>query len=248
MLFLQILMYFVSSQLGQVSGIQGLFVAGLFAALLSSVSSSLNAMTAITLEDFIKPFRKWKAYRSGQMVYTNDKHDTAVSKVLTCAYGLVAIGLAFIASRVESLLVLSTTIFAVPGGPTFGVFILGILYRRANGIGTLCGILLGFIFGLWISLGAFANQGSSEEVAAIYRLSFMMYATYSFAVTVVTSIIGSEIINMWFKKGNIKPVNPMLLARCIRSGRLDRKDNPLKDISHDGDGKTAGRGGDPKAV
>ncbi|XP_070576361.1 sodium-coupled monocarboxylate transporter 1-like [Ptychodera flava] len=79
----QILVYFVSSQLGQISGIQGLFVAALFAGALSSVSSSLNALTAVTLEDFIKPFRKWKAQRSGQMIYTNDRRDTAVSKVLS---------------------------------------------------------------------------------------------------------------------------------------------------------------------
>ncbi|XP_070576362.1 sodium-dependent multivitamin transporter-like [Ptychodera flava] len=228
----QILVYFVSSQLGQISGMQGLFIAALFAGTLSSVSSSLNALTAVTLEDFIKPFRKWKAKRSGQMIYTNDRRDTAVSKVLTCVYGLIGIGLAFVSSRVNSLLVLATTILGVPGGPIVAAFSLGMLYRRANGIGTLFGTVLGFGFGLWISLGAFVNQGSSEEVAAIYRLSYIMYAAYAFSVSIVTGIVVSEIINVCFRKGYIKSVDPLLLARCVRPSKYKDKDHQVTNGNH----------------
>ncbi|XP_070578594.1 sodium-coupled monocarboxylate transporter 1-like [Ptychodera flava] len=228
----QILVYFVSSQLGQISGIQGLFVAALFAGTLSSVSSSLNALTAVTLEDFIKPFRKWKAQRSGKMIYTNDRRDTAVSKVLTCVYGLIGIGLAFVSSRLASLLVLGTTILGVPGGPIVAAFSLGMLYRRANGIGTLIGTILGFGFGLWISLGAFVNQGSSEDVPAIYRLSFIMYAAYAFSVSIVTGVVVSEIINVCFRKGYIKSVDPLLLARCVRPSEYKGKDHQVTNVSH----------------
>ncbi|XP_070578592.1 sodium-coupled monocarboxylate transporter 1-like [Ptychodera flava] len=233
----QILVYFVSSQLGQISGIQGLFVAALFAGALSSVSSSLNALTAVTLEDFIKPFRKWRAQRSGQIVYTNDRYDTAVSKVLTCVYGLIGIGLAFVASRLASLLVLGTAILGVPGAPTLAAYSLGMLYRRANGIGTLIGTVLGFGFGLWISLGAFVNQGSSEEVPAIYRLSFMMYSAYGFAVTLVTGIVVSEIINICFRKGYIKSVDPLLLARCVRPSECEGKGHQMTNDSSTDYGK-----------
>ncbi|XP_070579225.1 sodium-dependent multivitamin transporter-like [Ptychodera flava] len=229
----QILVYFVSSQLGHIHGIQGLFIAGLFAGALSSVSTSLNSMTAVTLVDFIKPYRKWKAARQGKEIYKNDKRDTIVSKVLTCVYGLIGIGLAFVTSRLGSLLVLATTILGVTGGPAFGAFTVGMVYRRANSIGTLFGTVLGFAFGLLISLGAYANQGSTEDVAAIYRLSFLMYAAYSFAVTVLIGILVSEFVNICFRKGIVQPVDPLLLTRILRPSNLKTADNHVGISNHE---------------
>ncbi|XP_070575243.1 sodium-dependent multivitamin transporter-like isoform X2 [Ptychodera flava] len=54
----QILVYFISTLFGSIPGIQGLFVAALFAGALSSVSSGLNSMIAVTLEDMMKPWRR----------------------------------------------------------------------------------------------------------------------------------------------------------------------------------------------
>jgi sodium-coupled monocarboxylate transporter 8/12 len=39
-------------------GLAGFFVAGIFSASLSTVSSAINSLAAVTLEDYIKPFRK----------------------------------------------------------------------------------------------------------------------------------------------------------------------------------------------
>ncbi|XP_070579122.1 sodium-coupled monocarboxylate transporter 1-like [Ptychodera flava] len=128
----QILVYFISSKFGNIPGIQGLFVACLFAGTLSSVSSSLNAMTAITLEDFIKPYRAWKARRHGTTKYQNDQRDTVMSKILTCVYGIAGIGLAFLASTLGSLLVLGFTVLGITGAPILGTFGVGMMYKRAN--------------------------------------------------------------------------------------------------------------------
>ncbi len=42
----------------QFLGLAGFFVAGIFSASLSTVSSAINSLAAVTLEDYIKPFRK----------------------------------------------------------------------------------------------------------------------------------------------------------------------------------------------
>lgn len=41
--------------LGELPGLTGLFIAGVFSAALSSLSTCLNSMSAVVLEDFVKP-------------------------------------------------------------------------------------------------------------------------------------------------------------------------------------------------
>jgi len=44
--------------LGELPGMTGLFIAGVFSAALSSLSTCLNSMSAVVLEDFVKPYVK----------------------------------------------------------------------------------------------------------------------------------------------------------------------------------------------
>lgn len=54
----QMLPLFVMETLGELPGLSGLFIAGVFSAALSSLSTCLNSMSAVVLEDFVKPFAK----------------------------------------------------------------------------------------------------------------------------------------------------------------------------------------------
>lgn len=42
--------------LGFIPGLPGLFVAGIFSGSLSTMSSAINSLAAVTVEDFLKPF------------------------------------------------------------------------------------------------------------------------------------------------------------------------------------------------
>lgn len=50
----QVLPYFVMDVGGSVPGLPGLFIAGIFAAALSTMSSSLNTLSGTIYEDFVK--------------------------------------------------------------------------------------------------------------------------------------------------------------------------------------------------
>lgn len=49
----QLLPYFIMSVMGNIPGVAGLFVACLYAGTLSTVSSGLNSLAAVTYEDFL---------------------------------------------------------------------------------------------------------------------------------------------------------------------------------------------------
>ena len=97
-------------------GLPGLFVAGIFSGSLSTVSSAINSLAAVTLEDYIKPVCGDHGI----------EHQTVILKTLALFFGLSCIGLAFLVELLGSgVLQVSLTIFGVVGGPLLGLFTLG---------------------------------------------------------------------------------------------------------------------------
>lgn len=64
----QLLPLLVMDVLGDLPGMPGLFVAGVFSAALSSLSTGLNSMAAVVLEDFWKPFFKQLSHKQTQIL------------------------------------------------------------------------------------------------------------------------------------------------------------------------------------
>ncbi|CAG5130556.1 unnamed protein product, partial [Candidula unifasciata] len=87
----QLVPYFVMETL-RYPGVPGLFVACLFSGALSSVSSSLSALSAITWEDILKPHfdKGWSEYKK-----------TVCTKLLVIGYGCLGVGVAFVAELLE---------------------------------------------------------------------------------------------------------------------------------------------------
>lgn len=128
-------------------GLAGLFVAGIFSGALSTVSSAVTSLAAVTLEDFVKPFC------FGHRGLPDDKA-SRISKLLALFYGILCVILAYVAEHLGGILQASLTIFGVVGGPLLGVFSLGMLTRTANQKGALTGLLTSLVFGTWIGFGA----------------------------------------------------------------------------------------------
>lgn len=50
----QLMPFFVVDTMGNVPGLTGLFIAGLYSAALSTVSATINSLAAVTIEDYYK--------------------------------------------------------------------------------------------------------------------------------------------------------------------------------------------------
>ncbi|CAK6949749.1 sodium-coupled monocarboxylate transporter 1 [Scomber scombrus] len=139
----QLMPYLVMDILGDYPGLPGLFVAAAYSGSLSTVSSSINALAAVTVEDLIKPYTKM-----------SEKHLSWTSKGLSILYGVLCIGMAGLASLMGGILQAAISIFGVTGGPLLGLFALGIFCPFANSKGALSGLLSGLAVSLWVCIGA----------------------------------------------------------------------------------------------
>ncbi|PNI65189.1 SLC5A8 isoform 2 [Pan troglodytes] len=140
----QLMPYLVLDILQDYPGLPGLFVACAYSGTLSTVSSSINALAAVTVEDLIKPY-----FRS-----LSERSLSWISQGMSVVYGALCIGMAALASLMGALLQAALSVFGMVGGPLMGLFALGILVPFANSIGALVGLMAGFAVSLWVGIGA----------------------------------------------------------------------------------------------
>ncbi|XP_007441959.2 sodium-coupled monocarboxylate transporter 1-like, partial [Python bivittatus] len=139
----QLMPYFVLDILEDYPGAPGLFVAGTYSASLSSVSTSINALAAVTLEDFIKPY-----------FTLSEEKLSYVSVGMSLLFGIGCLSMAVLSSVMGALLQAALSVFGLIGGPLLGIYSLGILFPFANSKGAFSGFICGFCLIMWIGIGA----------------------------------------------------------------------------------------------
>ncbi|MGC9998078.1 MAG: sodium:solute symporter [Terriglobia bacterium] len=128
----QIFPTFVATQLPR--GLAGLLIAAIIAAGMANLSAAFNSLASSSVMDFYKPFIRPNA---------DEKHYLAVSRGMILAWGTVLVSIALVAQLLHrSALELALTIASVPYGSMLGIFLLGVLTKRANTRGALTGALV----------------------------------------------------------------------------------------------------------
>ncbi|XP_034235192.1 putative sodium-dependent multivitamin transporter isoform X2 [Thrips palmi] len=140
----QLMPYFVVNSMQHIPGLSGLFVSGIFSAALSTISAAMNSMAVVTLEDYIKPLYKKMRGKSFP------EHTSLYAKLVSVMYGFVCVFFAFIADGLGSVLQVSLTILGVVGGPTVGLFTLGMVFPTANQPGALSGFITSLLITFWL--------------------------------------------------------------------------------------------------
>lgn len=120
----QLLPLLVMDILGDYPGLPGLFVAGVFSAALSSLSTGLNSMSAVMLEDFFKPFAD-RPLTAKQTKY--------VMRGTVALFGAICVALVFVVEHLGSVLQLSMSLGAVAQGPLLGIFTMGVMFPWVHG-------------------------------------------------------------------------------------------------------------------
>ncbi len=123
-------------------GLIGLVMAGLVAAAMSSLDSTLNALSALSMQDLVGGFVKREF---------SHRTEILLSKMLTVFWGVVCLTFSFYVGNVSQTIIESVNkIGSLINGPLLAVFLMGMLTRRINGQGALLGLIVGFSGNLWL--------------------------------------------------------------------------------------------------
>ncbi|XP_070576340.1 sodium-dependent multivitamin transporter-like [Ptychodera flava] len=128
-------------------------------------------MVAVALRDIVKPWRRWRSRRSKSPLQESDARDIVISKTLTLVFGLISTALALGLPYLGSLVNIGMAIFGAIGGPIAGAFTLGLAYPRANSWGTLVGICIGILQGMWIGIGTILARMGTAKMLPVYKVS-----------------------------------------------------------------------------
>lgn len=117
-------------------GLIGLVMVGLFAAAMSSLDSTLNALSALSMQDIVKRHVRMEL---------SERQELVISKSLTVFWGLVCLFFAFFVGGISDTIVESINkIGSLLNGPLLAVFLMGMLTQRVNGPGATGGLIVGF--------------------------------------------------------------------------------------------------------
>ena len=156
------------------TGISGLLVAGIFSAAMSSISSSLNSVSTAYCNDFHSRFKP--NISDGQLL--------KIARIVTVITGILGLLLALwmAGSNIKSLWDQFYRFLGLFTGGLGGMFLLGMLTKKANAKGTLLGLL--------------ASAISIWYISAFTEISFLMYSFFGvlscFAFGYVFSLISKD--------------------------------------------------------
>uniref|UniRef100_A0A8C3S8G7 Solute carrier family 5 member 5 n=1 Tax=Chelydra serpentina TaxID=8475 RepID=A0A8C3S8G7_CHESE len=154
----QYMPYLVLDIFEKYPGVPGLFLACAYSGTLSTASTSINAMAAVTVEDLVKP----------NMPSLSPRKLTLISKGLSLIYGTSCITVAALSSLLGGgVLQGSFTVMGVISGPLLGAFILGMFIPICNTVGVFAGLGAGFVLSFWVAVGGTIYPPSEDTMGVL---------------------------------------------------------------------------------
>ncbi|XP_017764407.1 PREDICTED: sodium-coupled monocarboxylate transporter 2-like isoform X1 [Eufriesea mexicana] len=214
----QLLPFYVMGITESIPGLPGLFVAGVFSAALSTMSTGLNSMSGVIYEDMIKPWLR---------VPLSETATSRIMKATVVLTGTICVTLVFLVEKLSGLIQAAKSLSGITAGPLLGIFTMGMFFPIANSAGALVGGLVSLNLVAWISFGTQAaissgkinfpvkpvsvdgcseslrNQATNltvivetaikEQPFFLYRMSYLWYTWIGFLTAIFVGLIVSWI-------------------------------------------------------
>ena len=123
-------------------GVSGLLIAAILAAAMSNLSAALNSLSSTSMVDFYIRLRP----------LTSEVRRIWLSRAAMVIWALVLLGLALLSRHGGKVIEVGLTIASIAYGGMLGVFLLGVLTRRASERGAMMGMICGLALNIYLWL------------------------------------------------------------------------------------------------
>ncbi|XP_055688291.1 sodium-coupled monocarboxylate transporter 2-like [Lutzomyia longipalpis] len=151
----QLLPHYIMDVYNGIKFMSGIFVAGIFAASLGTVAAALNSLATVTCEDILV---------AGMNIKISADKGALYAKWLSLGFGVFSFVLVFIVEKLGGILQATLTLNGLIGGITLGLFLLGILFERANCTGAFYGGITSLVVILYVGIMA---QLTNQDVVPL---------------------------------------------------------------------------------
>jgi SSS family solute:Na+ symporter len=151
-------------------GISGLLIAAILAAAMSNLSAALNALSSSSIMDFYVRFRPQASERARMQL----------SRISTFVWALLLFAIAVLSlHKVGRVIEVGLQLASIAYGALLGVFLLGVLTKRASQMGAAVGMLFGFGIEIylwqwtrvpwtwWVMIGTIVTFGAGYVVSLV---------------------------------------------------------------------------------
>ncbi len=128
---------------GLPTGLTGLLIASIFAAGMSTVSTSINSTATIVLSDYYQKYFEKN---------TNEKSEMKVLYIASVIFGVLGILISLSLVGVESVLDAWWSLASIFSGGMLGLFLLAFLSKKVRNIDAAIGVIIGVLVIVWMSL------------------------------------------------------------------------------------------------
>jgi SSS family solute:Na+ symporter len=137
----RILPYFILTELPP--GAKGLLLAAIFSAAMSTISTSLNSSATLLLTDWYRRFFRPQA---------DERESMRVLHLASLVWGALGTGVALAMIGVKAALDAWWTLSGIFAGGMLGLFLLGLISRRAGNPAAVTAVIAGVLVILWMTL------------------------------------------------------------------------------------------------
>jgi SSS family solute:Na+ symporter len=164
------------------SGVTGLLIAAIFAAAMSTVSTSLNSSATIVLNDYYRRFVNPRA---------TERQAMRLLRVVTILWGAAGTGAAVAMTHVRGALDAWWTLAGIFGGGTLGLFLLGFFSKKTGNRAAQAGVSAGVALILWMTLSPRAVSLPPAWRSPFHEFLIIVFGTA--AVLAVGLVVGRAV-------------------------------------------------------
>lgn len=152
-------------------GVTGLLIASIFAAGMSTISTSLNSGATVIYNDFYKRYSKREL---------QEKDGVKVLYMATAGISILGMVISFLIIQAESALDIWWNLAGIFSGGMLGLFLLGYFSDKIENIPAMIGVATGLLVIIWMSLSPVYFTGAME---------MFQYPLHSYLTIVIGTLV-----------------------------------------------------------